>query len=553
MIIVGIYGAYDWDANNATDNSQNRIVHKHDNYSYLIEENASRGFVHDSGCTLFVDGKHIASVNEERITREKYDGNFPKNSIDYCLNHAKISNDEVDIVYSVSPHSFIALDQVQQGVADKVIKIHFPKAEIRYVGHHLSHAASSVFTSPFNEGSFLTFDGGGSSVYNPITDSIDYIENNSIGYFNKEKRIFRFFTMPENLYNNFGAFYQMGSAAVYKSKVGKVKNWETQIGVPGKIMGLAAYGSLDNYSKLYNITENPFPFINFPDFVVDGSPEDAACCLQRNFEDGMIDFLKVLKKRHLDNNICFAGGSFLNVCTNSLIREEFDNIHIPPFTDDSGVHFGAAIWGCYEEEEKISVPDNLALLGKEYTNDEIKKYLDMFDLSYREYDVDVVVDRIKDNKIVAWFQGRSEHGPRALGSRSIFMSPTRAENKDIMNERVKHREYWRPFAGIILEECVGDYFLENYTTPYMLYSQHSTSNELPAITHEDKTCRVQTVNRNQNPRVYDLLTKLDPPAILNTSFNDSGEPIVETPYHAVKAFAKMDIDSMVIGDFIIDK
>ena len=532
MIIVGIYGAYDWDANQATNSSD---------------------YVHDSGCTLFVDGKHIASVNEERITREKYDGNFPRNSVDYCLDRAKISSNEVDIVYSVSPHSFIAIDQIEQGIADRVIKIHFPKAEIRYIGHHLSHAASTVFTSPFNEGSFLTLDGGGSSVYNPLTKSIDYIENNSIGYFNKEKRIFRFFTMPENLYNNFGAFYQMGSAAVYGSKVGEVKKWATQIGVPGKIMGLAAYGSLDNYSKLYNISENPFPFINFPDFVVDGSPEDAACCLQRNFEDGMIDFLKVLKKYHLDDNVCFAGGTFLNVCTNSLIRKEFDNIHIPPFTDDSGVHFGAAIWGCYEEEEKISVPDNLAFLGKEYTDDEIKKYLDMFSLSYREYDADVVADMIKDNKIVAWFQGRSEHGPRALGSRSIFMSPTRAENKDIMNKRVKHREYWRPFAGIILEECVGDYFLESYITPYMLYSQHSTSDELPAITHEDKTCRIQTVNRNQNPRVYDLLTKLDPPAILNTSFNDSGQPIVETPYHAVKAFVKMDIDSMVIGDYIIDK
>ena len=177
----------------------------------------------------------------------------------------------------------------------------------------------------------------------------------------------------------------------------------------------------------------------------------------------------------------------------------------------------------------------------------------MFDLSYRDYDIDIVADLIKDNKIVAWFQGRSEAGPRALGSRSIFMSPTRAENKDILNKRVKHRDHWRPFAGTILEDRVGEYFLEAYTSPYMLYSQHSTTDEIPAITHEDRTCRIQTVNQDQNPRVHDLLTRLDPPVILNTSFNDNGEPIIDSPYDAVRAFTHLDIDHMVIGDFIVDK
>lgn len=133
------------------------------------------------------------------------------------------------------------------------------------------------------------------------------------------------------------------------------------------------------------------------------------------------------------------------------------------------------------------------------------------------------------------------------------MSPTRAENKDILNKRVKHREEWRPFAGIIREEDVSEYFEEGFITPHMLYSQTSRTDKIPAITHIDKTCRIQTVNHEQNSRVYELLGKLEVPVILNTSFNDNGEPIVETPYHAIKAFLNMDIDCLVIGDYIVDK
>ena len=164
---------------------------------------------------------------------------------------------------------------------------------------------------------------------------------------------------------------------------------------------------------------------------------------------------------------------------------------------------------------------------------------------------DVVAAAINQNKIVGWFQGRSEHGPRALGSRSILMSPSRAENKDIINQRVKHREYWRPFAGVILEDRVGDYFLEAYDTPYMLFSQHSTNDRIPAITHEDKTCRIQTVNDELNPKLCKLLRKFEDPVLLNTSFNDNGEPIIETPDDAIIAFEKMDLDLLVIGDYLL--
>ena len=548
MIIVGIHGAFQWDANNG---------HLGDTTSWS----------HDSGCSLFIGGKHICSINEERLTRIKYDGNFPKSAIKECLRVGNIDASDVDIVYAVSTNHFISVEQHYSGVADKLFKHYFPEAQVKYIGHHFCHAASSVFTSPFNEGSFLTFDGGGSSILDETRRCIDYIENASIGYFNKEKRIFRFHNMFENLYNSFGQLYNNGSVEIYQSKIGKkVANWADITGCPGKVMGLSAYGSDRNDPKGYEITDHSIPYINFYAFANENryfmehwkdvfSPEDGAYYLQKTFENGMIDYLKALRKNHLDENVCFAGGSFLNVITNTLIKESgiFDDIHIPPYTDDSGVHFGAAIWGCFENGEDISLPDNIALIGPEYSNEEVLKYIEMFDLKYQDYNEDVVVDLINANKIVGWFQGRSEHGPRALGSRSIFMSPSKKENKDIMNSRVKHREYWRPFAGIVLEEKVSEYFNEGFVTPYMLYTQTVKTDNLPAITHADGTCRIQTVNRTQNPRVYDLLTKLNPHAILNTSFNDNGEPIIETPYHAIKSFMNMDIDSLVIGDFIVDK
>lgn len=550
MIIVGIYGAFEKgdinhpSAANVTNPDTNTI------------NDAAQ---HDAGCSIFIDGKHICSINEERLSRIKYDGNFPKNAIKYCLETASISPDDVDIVYYVTTYSTAVSFHYNEETILKFVRPEFPKAEVRFCGHHQAHAASTVFTSPFNEGTFLTVDGGGSGLYDPYQNNIFFAENNSIGYFNKEKKVFRLYNMPEQNVNNFGNLYSHVSSRIYATIRQKaITDWTDCISSVGKIMGLSAYGSLEEYAGEYSVINHTVPYVAFPEGgwnVVPKTPADAAAWIQKLFEDAMLAWLKELRKYHLDDTICFAGGSYLNIVTNTLIRQSgmFDNIHIPPFTDDAGIHFGAAIWGCFEEGETIELPDNLALLGKEYSNEEIKSYLDAFGLKYSAYDVNDVADRIQDQKIVGWFQGRSEHGPRALGSRSIFMSPTKAENKDIINKRVKHREEWRPFAGIIREEDVADYFEEGFVTPYMLYCQTSKTDKLPAITHADKTCRIQTVTESQNSRVYELLGKLDLPVVLNTSFNDNGEPIVETPCHAITSFLKMDIDTLVIGDFIVDK
>ena len=549
MIIVGIYGAFE----------KGDINHPSAANVLNPETGHNDAAQHDAGCSIFIDGKHICSVNEERLSRIKYDGNFPKNAIQYCLESADISANDVDIVYYVTTYSTAVPFHYDENTILKYVRPEFPKAEVRFCGHHQAHAASTVFTSPYNEGTFLTVDGGGSGLYDPYKNNIFFAENNSIGYFNKEKRVFRLYNMPEQNVNNFGNLYSHVSSRIYATIRQKaITDWTDCISSVGKIMGLSAYGSLDEYAGEYSVIDHTVPYVAFPEGgwnVVPKTPADAAAWIQKLFEDAMLAWLKELRKYHLDDTICFAGGSYLNIVTNTLIKQSgmFDNIHIPPFTDDAGIHFGAAIWGCFEEGETIELPDNLALLGKEYSNEEIKSYLDAFGLKYSTYDVNDVVDRIQDQKIVGWFQGRSEHGPRALGSRSIFMSPAKAENKDIINKRVKHREEWRPFAGIIREEDVADYFEEGFVTPYMLYCQTSKTDKLPAITHADKTCRIQTVTKSQNSRVYELLSNLDLPVVLNTSFNDNGEPIVETPCHAISSFLKMDIDTLVIGDFIVDK
>lgn len=550
MIIVGIYGAYERgdinhpSAANVVDTGTNSI---------------KDAVQHDAGCSIFIDGKHICSVNEERLSRIKYDGNFPKNAIKYCLESAQLYPEDVDLVYYVATYSTATPFHYKSSEIERYIRPEFPRAEIRFCGHHQAHAASTVFTSPYNEGTFLTVDGGGSGLYDPYKQQIFFAENNSIGYFNKEKKVFRLYNMPEQNVNNFGNLYSHVSSRIYASMRNKpITDWSDCISSVGKIMGLSAYGSLDDYAGEYSVINHTVPYVVFEEGgwkINPKTPADAARWIQKLFEDAMLAWLKELRKYHLSETVCFAGGSYLNIITNTLIKQSgmFENIHIPPFTDDAGIHFGAAIWGCFEEGENIQLPENLALLGKEYSNETIKQYLDAFDLKYSDYDANVVADRLNDQKIVGWFQGRSEHGPRALGSRSIFMSPTKAENKDILNKRVKHRDEWRPFAGIIREENVSEYFEEGFVTPYMLYCQTSKTDKLPAITHVDKTCRIQTVNQNQNHKVYDLLGKLEIPIVLNTSFNDNGEPIVETPYQAISSFMKMNIDALVIGDFIVDK
>jgi carbamoyltransferase len=421
-----------------------------------------------------------------------------------------------------------------------------------------------------------TLDGGGSMLRGVKKKSFA-TENNTIGYFNKSKKEFKIFN--QNQYTNmFAATYLFWSHRIYTQKMKlDIPIWDERYRetYPGKVMGMCAYGNIpdiENYvfyrMSDYDYEDIPYVIYDEEHLYHEKSPEDKAYILQKNFEMGLLDYIKALKRTgYIEDNVCFGGGVMLNVLGNSVIRNSgvIDNIHIAPFPGDGGLNFGAAAYWSFKLGYDIEVPKNIALLGREYSDEEIESVIKgTWGVEYERYDEDALCTKtaeyLNDNKIVAWFQGRSEAGPRALGSRSLFMHPKPKENKDIMNSRVKHREYWRPFAGIILEEAQGNYFEESFSSPYMLYSltvKRDTISDIAAITHEDNTCRVQTVNEETNYRVTKLLREFKKvsgiPAVLNTSFNDNGEPIVETPRNALESFKNMDIDYLVIGDFIVRK
>ena len=557
MNILGIYGSIDWEANKSYD-AQDEFT-----------------WVHDSGATLFIKDKHICSISEERLTRIKNEGNFPIYSIDYCLKEGNITHEDIDEIYIVSMCPEIFHRQLFDGVIKNKIQKLFPNAKFRVVSHHLSHAASSVFSSEYDVGSIITLDGAGSSIYGANYEKRLHVETNTIGYFNKKKNIFRIFNGIINT-NDFGAYYGINAYKIYCKKVRKSLSiyderyrgtWD------GKIMGLSAYGkskqveNLKDYVTSKDLSYGEFPYIIFESkhFKLK-SVNEKAYILQNNFENALVDYLSELKRHnYLEENICLAGGCFLNVLGNSRLKELGFNIHIPPCTNDSGLHFGAACFGVFQSKQKITLSKNIALLGKKYSQEEIENQLKNFNLNYKKYEnfeelCQFTAQELNQNKIIGWFQNRSEFGPRALGSRSLLMHPGPASNKDIMNSRVKHREEWRPFAGIILEEYLTDYFEQDFSSPYMLYSltvKENKRKEIAAITHVDRTCRIQTANQELYPEITTLIKKFkevsDTPVLLNTSFNDNGEPIVETPGDAIKAFLNLDIDYLVIDKYLLEK
>jgi len=555
MNIIGLYGAVGWDV--------------------LISGNlkSDDDWTHGSSVTLFSGGNHIASISEERLSGIKYDGNFPRKSIEYCLSAGNLSKEDIDVVIVPSMTNPNIYKNYFDGSFHRILETYFPKARIEIVSHHMCHAYSTVFSCDYDEGTFLTMDNNGSCFYNCLGNLFS-AENHSIGYFNKEKGIFRYYPGIPDL-NNFGAYYWIWSHHIYTQMVRKhidiidPKYRETFC---GKIMGLSAYGDVTEFQQDYRQTFEGIPSVTFNSWprrdIVYGNmtPENKAKTLQHNFEQGMLAYMKALKEQgYIDDNLCLAGGVFLNILANSVIRKNniAENMHIPPFPDDTGLSFGAACYGVFKAKEKVTLPHNISLLGRTYNDEEIEEALEGVD--YERFDdfeelCEKTAKLLAENKIVGWFQNRSEFGPRALGSRSILMNPTPKENKEIINTRIKHREEWRPFAGIILEEYQEEYFMDNYSNEYMLYSLIVRSNQrkkLGAITHKDFSCRIQTVNSKLHPEVTILLQKYneetDCPVLLNTSFNDNGQPIIETPKDAVKTFENIDLDYLVIGNYLVTK
>jgi len=524
---------------------------------------------HNSGCAIIHDGK-IVSISEERLDRKKNSDGYIK-SLFYCLKALKINVSDVDLFVSSSYHK-----RLPDNFMGDLVSLGVKKEKFITVDHHLSHAYSSYFLSPFKKSLVVVIDGLGNE---NDTESYYVADNKKITKVggNNSKR---------SMYQGVGRAYES-----FTNYCG----WSAQ--EAGKTMGLAAYGKdSGNGINLFEISENceinsklngnyyhgAVNFaknnnLNFGRQFSGFKNKDAAFYIQDQIEKIIIELINRLYSKYKIDNLCLAGGVFLNGIVNKKILDEtpIKNIFIPPCCDDTGQPLGNALYGYIN---KFGNPKDIhlkhAYLGREYKDKEIidviEKKQEIYPLPYEVKSKNFGYKKYKDitkpvakllheGNIVGWFQGGSEIGPRALGHRSILTKPNPAKMKDVLNERIKHREMFRPFAPIILDEYKSDYFEISTESPYMLLvakSKPSQIKNISAVLHFDKTGRLQTVKKI-NGKIYNLLKEYKNisgiPVLLNTSFNDSGEPIVESPRDAMGMFAKNEIDYLVLNDYLIWK
>ncbi len=584
-------------------------------------------FYHDSAACILVDGKIIAAAQEERFTRKKHDPSYPKNAIEFVLNYANLKLSEVSqIVFfekpflkferlletyvAFAPKGFISFSKAmplwikeklfQKNLLFNKLKTHDNKYKsdknIFFSDHHLSHAASAFFPSPFDEAVVLTADGVGEWA----TTTVAIGKNNNL----EIKKEIHF---PHSL----GLLY---SAFTYYTGF-KVNSGEY------KLMGLAPYGNpihVDKIKKLVDIKDDGTFRLNQKYFnyatgltmtndnfhkLFGQKPRnsknemltqfhmDIASSIQKVTEEIMIKLTKSIRNEYGIKNLCLAGGVALNCVANGKILQEkiFENIWIQPAAGDAGGSLGAALalWHIEQGNKRIVNPNddmNGSYLGSEFTQDQIEKELKSIGANYETVDYERMInqtsDHLSNEKAIGWFQGRMEFGPRALGGRSILGDPRSDKMQKNLNLKVKYRESFRPFAPSVLREDLFNWFDINTDSQYMLLVANINSDkkikmtkeqnklfgidklnikrsEIPAVTHVDYSARIQTVSKNTNKRYYDLISKFKEktgcPVIVNTSFNVRGEPIVNTPTDAFNCFMGTELDYLVIGNCILDK
>ena len=559
-------------------------------------------YYHDSAAALLKDGHVIAAVEEERFSRKKFDDDFPKKAIQWCLDDAKIAPSQINSVafydkpilkferlldnyIAVAPRGLYSfLDVIPKWIHKRLwVKNEIKKSlkgfkgEIIFPEHHMSHAAHAFYTSSFEESAILTIDGVGEW----STTSFGYAKNNSIKITNDLR-------WPHSL----GLFY---SAFTYFLGF-KVNEGEY------KLMGLSSYGTPKYYDlildNLIDVKDDGSIRLNMKYFAFTYdkvmtnkkfselfgiSPKiknektlqihfDIGASTQKVLEDVILKMVNHIHTKTKMKNICIGGGVALNGVANYKILKEgpFENVHIPPSPGDAGSAVGAAqyLYHIYHKNSKNIIKNNIQLIhenvyvGPSFSDTEIVKFLDSENISYKSFDKKSLLEKtaqlIADGNIVGWYQGKMEWGPRALGNRSILADPRREDMKDILNAKIKHRESFRPFAPSILEECSSEYFEIDVPSPYMLMvSPVKKPKDIPAVTHVDGTGRVQTVSKESNPLYYDLINEFykitDVPVIINTSMNVMGEPIVNTPEQAYQMIVKTDMDYIVMGNNLVKK
>jgi carbamoyltransferase len=552
-------------------------------------------FYHDAAAAVLQDGQLTAAAQEERFTRKKHDQNFPKHAVDFCLGHAGLRPQELDYVvfYDKPLVKFDRILQTYLATWPKGLpsflkampvwikeKIWIPQriyselgyeGEILFCEHHLSHAASAFLVSPFEEAAIITADGVGE------WETTTY----GVGR-GTDIELSRYIGFPHSLGLLYSAFtYYLGF---------KVNSAEY------KVMGLAPYGEPRFYDlitrELVSIEDDGSFRLNMRYFTYEyglkmvgirfaklfGEParepeakltqfhKDAAASLQKVTNTIMVRMARHVQKETGMKNLCLAGGVALNCVSNSEILENtaFGDLFIQPAAGDAGGSVGAAylVYSTILGRPRSYVMKNV-FLGPEFSDDQIEALLQSKNVRHSKCSRPEMLREtarlIAEQKVVGWFQGRMEFGPRALGSRSILADARNAKNQTIVNLKIKFRESFRPFAPTVLEERAKDYFDFDRPSPFMLFvaGVRIDRRTIPAVTHVDGSARLQTISRDQNPLFYDLLAEFDRqtgcPVMINTSFNVRGEPIVCTPEDAWRCFMRTEMDVLVMGSFIIEK
>jgi len=570
-------------------------------HTYVLGLNT---YDHDVSACLLRDGAIAYAIAKERITRVKHASGFYQEVIDYCLDAEGITLDDVDLivrncyilpvgemeerlVYFDAP-GFLPDFERDDAAKHPLYLSHSDK--VVTISHHLAHAYSAFAVSPFDEGVVMIVDGVGSYRSDvmesyPATDTATPLARESESYYKFKgstleclKKVYmepdrgflsdEFYNMP-----GLGALYSRASTYIFG-------DWNKC----GELMGLAPYGRHNEVKSLMGLVDGklqvpPWTTDLKQPYIQDGSNwekspamrhwEDLAWRVQDDTENVLLARARWLRETTGAKNLTMAGGVALNCVANGRLAREsgFENIWIQPATGDDGIAIGCAYYGWLEilKQRRNFVMEH-SYIGKPYTDQEVatalQRFLVRIQIDARRSD-NICRDTAKllaDQRVIGWFQGGSEFGPRALGNRSLLGDPRKPEMKDILNSRVKHRQAFRPFAPIVLAERMKDVFEGDHDSPFMLLAKPvrpEWRDKIPSIVHVDGTARVQTVSEATNPMLYRLLKEFDAltgvPVLINTSYNIKGEPIVETPRDAVACFLTTGVDHLIMHDTVVSK
>lgn len=554
-------------------------------------------FFHDSTACIIIDGKLIAAIEEERLNRDKHTRAFPQMAIDRCLKIANVDYNDIDhIAISIKPthnigkkliHSIKNINRLKSFINHEFVhaynkqkgfwnwfKYHWEKKKdgpkVHFIPHHYCHAPGSFYVSPYKEAALLGIDGSGEWA----TSWLGFGKGNTIKCLGESY-------FPHSL----GSFYEA---------VTQFCGFRTSYD-EGKTMGLAPMGDSSIFKKevekIIIVDKNgrlhfDLSYFNYQNmswkrcspkfFKVFGEPRkngqefkkhhmDVAAAFQEVLEDKVLEICEIIYQKTKAEYLVISGGVSLNSVMNGrIVREsKFKDVYVMPAAGDSGTALGAAFYlynGIFKKERVYTHLD--PYVGTSYSNEEIKKVLNGAKLSYKYYDdiCEKAASLLEEGKIIGWFQGAMEIGPRALGSRSILANPAFPDMKDKINAEVKFREAYRPFAPSAIVEAKNEFFDLEVEAPFMLkvcQVKKEKRKVIPAVTHVDGSARLQTVGRELHTRYYDVIKKLGEktgvPVVLNTSFNIQGEPVVESPKDAIRCFFSTGLDALAIGNYLVIK